>query len=78
MDVKQFIKTFSSDQKGQAQLAAFAKKAGTSVGYLRQLAGGHRKASADMAILLEEKSNGLMRREDIRPDYWPPQKERAR
>lgn len=45
-----------------------AKKAGTSVGHLRQLAGGHRKASPELAERLQEASAGDLTIAGLRPD----------
>jgi DNA-binding transcriptional regulator YdaS (Cro superfamily) len=71
MDMKQFIKSFPKTEQGRQELEEFANRVGSSVGYLRQIAGNHRKASADFAIKLEKESGGKLRRQDIRPDYWP-------
>lgn len=45
-----------------------AQKAGTSVGHLWQLAGGHRKASADLAERLQDASEGRITIAGLRPD----------
>lgn len=45
-----------------------AKAAGTSVGHLRQLAGGHRKASPELAERLQEASGGELTIAGLRPD----------
>lgn len=76
MNLKQFIKSFPSTAAGKQQLEKFAAEAGTSVGYLRLIAGGHRRASADMAIAIESASGREVTREELRPDYWPPKKRR--
>lgn len=47
---------------------AVAKEAGTTVGHLWQLAGGHRKASADLAQRLQEASGGEITIAGLRPD----------
>lgn len=72
MDIKQFMQTFPKTPEGEKKLETFAKKAGTTVPYLRQLAGKHRKASAELAIQLETASGGQITRSEVRPDYWPP------
>lgn len=74
MDVKQYMQTFPNTPEGLKSLEAFAKKAGTTVAYLRQLAGKHRKASAELAIALETASDCQITRSELRPDYWPPEK----
>ncbi len=45
-----------------------AQKAGTTVGHLWQLAGGHRKASADLAERLQDASSGAITIAGLRPD----------
>lgn len=45
-----------------------AAKAGTSVGHLWQLAGGHRRASADLAGRLQDASGGEITIAGLRPD----------
>jgi DNA-binding transcriptional regulator YdaS (Cro superfamily) len=39
-----------------AEQRAFAKRCGTSIGYLRQIAYGHRKCPAELAINIERES----------------------
>lgn len=50
-----------------------ARDCGTTVAYLYQLAGGHRRASAALALKLERASAGVICRCDLRPDLFPPQ-----
>ena len=45
-----------------------AESAHTTVGYLWQLAGGHRKASLELASRLSTASKGSLTLEGIRPD----------
>lgn len=45
-----------------------AKEAGTTVGHLWQLAGGHRKASAELAERLQDSSHGEITIAGLRPD----------
>lgn len=71
MDMKQFIKSFERSDEGRKELELFAERVGSSVGYLRQIAGNHRKPSAEFTIKLEKESGGKLRRQDLRPDYWP-------
>ncbi|SFY30429.1 hypothetical protein [Azotobacter vinelandii] len=46
-----------------------ARKAGTTVGHLWQLAGGHRKASAELAERLQDASRGEITIAGLRPDF---------
>jgi transcriptional regulator with XRE-family HTH domain len=51
------------------QQALLAKKAKTSVAYLRQLAYGHRNASMDMALRIEQATEAGMAKEFADLDY---------
>lgn len=48
-----------------------ASTAKTTVGHLWQLAGGHRKASADLAERLQDASSGEITIAGLRPDLVP-------
>lgn len=50
---------------------AVAEKAGTTVGYLWQLAGGHRKAASELAERLQDASAGEITIAGLRPDLVP-------
>jgi plasmid maintenance system antidote protein VapI len=65
MDLKDYFSTL--DAKGRRD---FAKKLGTSVAYLSQLANGHRKASPEMARRMVKKSDQVLTLSGIRPDIW--------
>lgn len=47
---------------------AFAKRCGTSLGYLKQVAYKERKCPAWLAIALERESNRILRCEQLCPD----------
>lgn len=51
-----------------SERASLAVSACTSVAYLWQLAGGHRKASLDLAARLHKASKGALTLEGMRPD----------
>lgn len=53
MDIKSFLKNSTLDEREQV-----AAEAGTSVAYLRQLAGRHRNCSKVLAERLERASRG--------------------
>ncbi len=67
MKLSDYLRTL--DDAGRTALAAQVSRRG-SVGYLYQLAGGHRRASADMAVRLELATKGLVSRAELRPDLW--------
>lgn len=52
----------------EAERERLAKDAGTSVAYLWQLAGGHRKASIELASRLQGASAGALTIAGLRPD----------
>ena len=43
---------------------------GTSAGYLKQIAYGNKKASAEIASRLEMATESLVTRQELRPDDW--------
>ncbi len=51
---------------------SLAKEARTSVAYLWQLAGGHRRASLKLAKKLQDASGGKLTIEGLRPDIFGP------
>lgn len=57
-------------QTADPQRQELADKAGTSVAYLWQLAGGHRKASLEMAKRLQDASGKKLTIEGLRPDIF--------
>jgi transcriptional regulator with XRE-family HTH domain len=65
MDCRDFLRSASSDERERV-----AKRAGTSVAYLKQIAGGYSKPSAAMAVRLEVASDRRMLREDLLPEFF--------
>lgn len=53
-----------------AQRESFARKVKTSVGYLYQIAGGHRLAGHELAKRLEKESAGRVPKSKSRPDIF--------
>lgn len=49
-----------------------ARDCGTTVGYLYQIAGGHRRAGVRLALRLEQATGGAVCRCRLRPDLFPP------
>ncbi|MEN8639618.1 hypothetical protein VXM67_16940 [Pseudomonas sp. Rh2] len=58
----------SATNERRRDVAAAAK---TTVGHLWQLAGGHRKASVDLAERLQDASDGEITIAGLRPDLIP-------
>ena len=63
MTLSEYLKTM--DKEG---LEAFAKRCGTSVGQLKQVAYGNRRASAGLAVCLDRETEGAILCEALRPD----------
>lgn len=56
---------------------AFADRAGTTVDYLQQLKGGHRKPSVELSRRFVSASNGKLKLHELRPDIWAPKESAA-
>jgi DNA-binding transcriptional regulator YdaS (Cro superfamily) len=63
MTLSEYLKTMDKEE-----LEAFACRCGTSVGQLKQVAYGNRRASAGLAVGLDRESGGVIRCEALRPD----------
>ncbi|HDS1059367.1 YdaS family helix-turn-helix protein [Pseudomonas putida] len=63
MTLSEYLKTMNKEG-----LEAFAKRCGTSVGQLKQVAYGNRRASAGLAVCLDRETEGAIRCEALRPD----------
>ncbi|MNP69799.1 hypothetical protein D3C76_1659460 [compost metagenome] len=64
--LREWLATATNDRR--PDVAAEAK---TTVGHLWQLAGGHRKASVDLAERLQDASDGEITIAGLRPDLIP-------
>lgn len=65
MDCKTFLKNTTADERERV-----AKRAGTTVAYLKQIAGRHSRPSPDLAVRLEEASDQRMTREELLPEFF--------
>lgn len=63
MKLRDFLKDIS-----RQDLEEFAAKCGTTVGQLRQVSLGNRRAGESLAINIERESLGVIRCEELRPD----------
>jgi DNA-binding transcriptional regulator YdaS (Cro superfamily) len=61
------LRTYLNDMP-PSQQAKFAKRSGTTIGYLRKALSAHQKFSAELCINLVRESGGQLVHEDIRPD----------
>ncbi|MAB24950.1 MAG: hypothetical protein CMK78_11465 [Pseudomonadales bacterium] len=55
-------------QAPNSRRESVAAEAGTTVGHLWQLSGGHRRASAELAMRLQKASGGEITLAGLRPD----------
>lgn len=63
MTLSEYLKTM--DKEG---LDGLARRCGTSVGQLKQVAYGNRRASAGLAVNLDRETGGQILCESLRPD----------
>lgn len=63
MTLLEFIKNLEG-----AALQQFAENCSTSVGQLKQVAYGHRRANAQLAIAIDRNTAGEVACEEVRPD----------
>lgn len=62
-------------QLDPAAQAAYAHRAGTTIGYLRKAISTRPRMDGALVRRLDEESHGAVRRSDLRPDIWPPEVE---
>ena len=67
MDLKAFMANLTTAEK-----RTLAEHAGTKLIYLHQIAGGFSTLSARLAIRIERATNGVVTREELRPDIFGP------
>jgi hypothetical protein len=65
MDLKQYLKSLADE----AAREAFAISCGTTLGHLTNVAYGKTCGPA-LAVALEQKTDGVLRRIALRPDDW--------
>jgi len=65
------LRTYLASLNSQEQ-AAFARKAGTSIGYLRKALCIGQRFGGVLARRLDEASNGAISRHSLRPDIFGP------
>lgn len=63
MNLREYIKPLK-----KPELEQFASRCGTSVGQIKQVAYGHRRASAGLAVRIDRETGGAVRCEEMRPD----------
>ena len=64
------LREYLRHERDPAKRQALAEAAGTTVSYFWQIAGGHTRCSAELAVELEKASGGMIQREDIRPELF--------
>jgi DNA-binding transcriptional regulator YdaS (Cro superfamily) len=63
MQLADYLRALETREREQ-----LADKAGTSVAYLYQIAGKHRRASKELALKIETASGCEVTRQELRPD----------
>lgn len=58
--------------------ARFARRAGTTIGYLRKALSVHARFDGALVRRLHVESHGAVSLSDLRPDIWPPNEEGRR
>jgi hypothetical protein len=66
MDMRTLLRSMTEPER-----QVLAAKVDSSVGYLRLIAGGHRRPSTDLAKKLVE-ADGRLSLAELRPDVWGP------
>ncbi len=66
MSLTEYLKALSRQSEGACD--RFAEKCGTTIGQLRHVARGYRRAGESLAINIERESGGAIRCEEMRPD----------
>ena len=69
------MRTYALKHGGFPSVAATI---GFNAEFLRQVAKGRRRFSAESALIVETKTNGLISRHELRPDLWLPEPARAK
>lgn len=65
------LRTYLNSLPPPAQ-SGYAKRAGTTIGYLRKALSKQQKFDGALARRLDEESDGQVSRSELRPDIWPP------
>lgn len=68
MLLKDYLKKLSSEAAVNDPLNDFAVRCNTTVGQLKNVSSGSRRAGESLAINIERESRGAVRCEDLRPD----------
>jgi hypothetical protein len=63
--LRQYLNSLPRDRQ-----AAYAKRAGTSIGYLRKALSKGQRFDGALARALDEQSGGAVSRHDLRPDVF--------
>lgn len=72
MTLRDFMKTLTTEEKED-----YARRCGTTVAYLFQIAGAHSQASGPLARKLADESRGALQPGDLRPDIFGAPANRA-
>ncbi|MEN5115872.1 hypothetical protein ABE488_00845 [Luteimonas sp. TWI662] len=71
--LRKYLATLSPDDQ-----AAYAERAGTTIGYLRKALSKRQRFDGALARRLDEESGGAVCRHDLRPDVFGPAPKRPK
>lgn len=54
----------------QAEKVNFATRCGTSIGYLRKAISTEQTLGAELSVLIEKESGGVVTRQHLHPEKW--------
>lgn len=65
-----FWKKMRSQKNSRTLIEDLARRCGTNMAYLSQIAYGHRRPSPQMALRIEKETGGQVRREELLPEIY--------
>lgn len=65
MELSEYLKSMNQEER-----ANFAKRIGTTLGYLNLIRGGHRRLGPSLAKKFVSAAGGKVSLAEIRPDIW--------
>jgi hypothetical protein len=72
-ELRNYLNSLTAEQQ-----SAYAKKCGTTIGYLRKALSKGSRFDGALCRLLDENSDGAVPRSSLRPDIWPVDDRRSK
>ena len=66
MKLKDYLKGLPAEDARED----FARRCGTALGHLRNVMYGYKPCAADLAVAVWQQSDGVVTRQELRPDDW--------